>query len=136
MSLSSQTMSQINPNIIIEKGIIEMSDTAEVQQVGIDLSLSENIMIPHGRSLNVSFKEKINLPQNIFSTFNIRSSFSRKGIFATTGIYDPGYVGSLGCTLYNISGSPIQLEEGERVGQMLFFIADAASSYSGQWQNT
>jgi len=113
-----------------------MSDTAEVQQVGIDLSINRTIKLAQGQSMNVDFEETIHLPNDIYSTFHIRSSFSRKGVFATTGIYDPGYVGSLGCTLYNLGTSPIVIEKGTRVGQMLFFKADAASSYNGQWQGT
>ena len=128
-------MSQINPKIIVEKEIIKMSEYAEIQQVGIDLSISEEVKIQVGESFNVLFNETIALPGNIYSIFNIRSSFSRKGIFATTGIYDPGYVGSLGCTLYNMSAEEITIPKNTRVGQMLFLIADAASKYDGQWQN-
>ena len=126
---------QINPNTIVEKGIIKMSPFAEVQQVGIDLSISEDVYLPKGASFNVLFNETVALPENVFSTFNIRSSYSRKGVFASTGIYDPGYEGSLGCTLYNMGSEPIHIEANTRVGQMLFFIADAASQYAGQWQN-
>jgi len=127
---------QINPKEIVERGIVKMSDFAEVQQVGIDLSIKEKVDIKQGQSVGVEFNETIELPDDVYSTFNIRSSFSRKGVFATTGIYDPGYVGSLGCTLYNLGDSPIRIEKNTRVGQMLFFKADAASSYNGQWQNT
>ena len=125
---------QINPKEIVERGIVSMSEFAEVQQVGIDFSISETVNIRQGGSVNVSFNETIALPDDVFSLFNIRSSFSRRGVFATTGVWDPGYVGSLGCTLYNLGDSPIRIEKNTRVGQMLFFKAEAASSYEGQWQ--
>lgn len=125
---------QINPKIIVEKGIIIMSEYAEVQQVGIDLSVAEEVVLKPGTCYNVLFNERIELQDNIYSTFNIRSSYSRKGVFATTGIYDPGYCGSIGCTLYNMGNEEIIIEKNTRVGQMLFFVADAASKYNGQWQ--
>lgn len=129
-------MSQLNPQRIVDEGVIQLSKESSVQQVGIDLTLSKGVSIGHGESTNVDFQEKIFLPEDIFSTFTQRSSYSRRGIFMTTGVYDPGYNGSIGCTIYNMSGEPIQIGAKERVGQMLFFKADAASEYDGQWQNT
>lgn len=126
---------QINPDTIVARKIIKMSEYSEIQQVGIDLSISEEVIIQKGGSYNVLFNETVELPKDIYSTFNIRSSFSRKGVFATTGIYDPGYVGSLGCTLYNMSAEEIIIPQNTRVGQMLFFKGQAASEYNGQWQN-
>ena len=128
-------MNQINHNTIAEKEILKMSPHSEIQQVGIDLSVSEEVRLKPGSSYNVLFNETVELPSNIYATFNIRSSFSRRGVFASTGIYDPGYVGSVGCTVYNMGEEELVIPKNERVGQMLFLIADAASLYRGQWQN-
>jgi len=137
---------QINPNEIIGRGIITLSQYSSKQQIGIDLSLNEAIEIGNSRSLNVLLNETINLPgqrkwwqiwksKAMYAQFQQRSSYSRKGIFVTTGIYDPGYSGSLGCTIYNMSGDTISIPMGERVGQLVCYEADAASTYSGQYQN-
>lgn len=125
---------QINPKEIVERGIVVLSEFSEIQQVGIDLSIKESITLAPGQSKNIDFNETIKLPIDIYSDFKQRSSYSRKGVFATTGIYDPGYEGSIGCTLYNLGAEPITIEAGTRVGQMLFFKAEAASVYNGQWQ--
>ena len=125
---------QINPKEIIEKGILVPCAFTEVQQVGIDLTLSVGVEIKHGESVNVSFNETIKLPIDVFSTFYQRSSFSRKGVFMTTGVYDPGYEGSIGCTIYNMSGEDLSIPPDHRVGQMLFWKAEAAGEYKGQWQ--
>lgn len=125
---------QINPKEIVERGIIIPCEFTEVQQVGIDLTLSLGVEIKHGESVNVSFNEKVKLPIDVFSTFYQRSSFSRKGVFMTTGVYDPGYEGSIGCTIYNMSGQDLSIPANHRVGQMLFWKAEAAGEYKGQWQ--
>lgn len=125
---------QINPKEIAERGIVTLSEFSEIQQVGIDLSIKETITLMPGWSKNVDFNETIKLPIDVYSDFRVRSSFSRKGVFVTTGVYDPGYEGSIGCTIYNMGHEEITIEAGTRVGQMLFFKADAASAYNGQWQ--
>lgn len=125
---------QINPKEIAERGIVKMSEYAQIQQVGIDLSLSEDVDLQSGQSVNILLNETIALPDDIYADFKQRSSYSRKGIFVTTGIYDPGYEGSLGCSIYNMSGTPVHIDKNERIGQLLCYKADAASSYDGQWQ--
>lgn len=125
---------QINPEQIVDAGVVKLSPTSAVQQVGIDLSLKDSISIQHGHSLNVAFNETIELPETLFGLFYVRSSFSRKGVFVSTGVWDPGYSGSLGCTIYNLSGDTIGIEKGERIGQLICFEAQAAGSYQGQWQ--
>ena len=127
-------MTQINPQEIINRGIVEYCSWTKVQQVGIDLSLISDVEIEHGKSKNVTLSELINLPNDIFATFHQRSTYSRMGVFVTTGIYDPGYRGTLGCTIYNLSGETIRISEGQRIGQLICFKADPASSYNGQYQ--
>lgn len=126
---------QINPQTVLDRGIISYCETTKVQQVGVDLSIGQGFTLEHGESKNINFRESIKLPNNMYALFFQRSSWSRKGVFATTGVYDPGYQGTLGCTIYNMSGSQVRFEEGDRIGQMICFLADAASSYNGQWQN-
>lgn len=125
---------QINPQEIIERGILIAAPFTEVQQVGIDLTLSEEINVEHGSSVNVLLNEKVKLPGNLFATFTHRSSFNRKGVLITGSIYDPGYEGQIGCTIYNLSGQSLLIEKDTRIGQMLFFKADPASEYNGQYQ--
>lgn len=125
---------QINPKEVVEKGIVKMSEFAQIQQVGIDLTVSEPVFLNKGDSINILLNETIKLPADMYATFHQRSSYSRKGIFMTTGIYDPGYEGSLGCTIYNMGNVEILIPANERVGQLMVFKADAASSYNGQYQ--
>lgn len=132
---------QINPNKIIEKGIFKPSEYSKVQQVGIDVSLrlpkgENSLRLFPGSSYNVEINESVDLPADVYSVLQIRSSFSRKGIFQSSGIYDPGFHGTCGLTLYNLSSAPIEIPANERIAQMLFFEADAASTYDGHYNHT
>lgn len=127
-------MSQINPREILNEGILSPSEYTEMQQVGIDLTLQEAIKIRHGQSYNALLNERVYLPENIFAIFIHRSSYNRMGVLITGSVYDPGYRGVVGCTLYNLSGETIEIAKNERIGQMIFFEAASAFKYNGQWQ--
>lgn len=128
-------MSQINPKNIIEQKILIPCEYTQIQQVGIDLTLKYRVVLSHGKSFNVLLNEIVKLPDNIFATFTHRSSYNRRGILITGSIYDCGYEGVVGCTIYNLSGEVLIIEPNERIGQMVFFKADPASSYNGQYQS-
>lgn len=125
---------QINPEVIINNKILKPSAFTQVQQVGIDLTVSERVILENGESLNVLLNEIAKLPIHIYATFTHRSSYNRRGILITGSIYDPGYEGVIGCTIYNLSGQKIDIPINERIGQMLFFEANPASGYNGQYQ--
>lgn len=127
-------MCQVNPQAIVDAGILKTSKFSQIQQVGVDLSLSQSVLLAHGQSMSVLLNEEVYLPDDIFATFTHRSSFNRKGVLVTGSIYDPNYKGQVGCTIYNMSGSHLSIPINERVGQMVFFRANAASKYEGQYQ--
>jgi len=126
---------QMNPRTILDRGIIKYVETTKVQQDGVDLAIGQDFVVKAGVSKNINFRESIELPDNMYALFYVRSSWSRKGVFVSSGVYDPGYIGTIGCTIYNMSGEDVQFTEGDRIGQMIVYLADAASSYQGQWQN-
>lgn len=126
-------MAQINPKDIVEHGILIPCEYTKIQQVGIDLTIKEEINIPHGRAVNVLLNEIVKLPRYLFATFTHRSSYNRKGVLITGSIYDPGYNGQIGCTIYNMSGEWLTIPANERIGQMVFFEANPASEYQGQY---
>ena len=125
---------QINPKKVLSEGIVTECEFTQVQQVGIDLTVSEDVVLKKGDCCNVLLNEKIKLPGDMYATLQQRSSYSRKGVFVTSGVYDPGYQGSLGCTIYNF-GEEIIIPKNTRILQILVFKADSASVYSGQWMN-
>lgn len=125
---------QINPRQIVEKQILKPSNHTVIQQVGIDLTAGRPLNIPHGEAATLSLNESVELPGDIYALLYGRSSYNRIGVLIRGSVYDPGYVGVVGCTIYNLSGETIVIPKNKRICQMLFFEADAFSRYEGKYQ--
>lgn len=125
-------MCQINPNEVLQKGIIAnvALPESQVQQNGIDLTLAVDVELHPHEFINVGFNESFNM-KDCYGIVNIRSSFSRKGIFSSSGIYDDGFAGIGGCSLYSFAKEPIKISKGTRIAQMLVFKSNAAKKYTG-----
>jgi dCTP deaminase len=124
-----------NPNKIVEEGIIKMSAFSKIQQNGIDLTLREELILDPGKSKNILLNEEVKLPANLCGELKIRSTYSRQGIFLSSGFWDSGFEGALGCTLYNLSDKTITIPQNERVCQFICLEAESANLYQGQYQN-
>lgn len=74
------------------------------------------------------------VPEGVACVLYSRSSFTRNGVFIMSGLYDSGYEGHVGVTVYPIGGS-ITIEPGTRLGQIAFMQADAARMYAGGWNH-
>ena len=137
---------QINPNIILANGILKPCESTECQQNGIDVTVSETITVPAKGFLNVLCNETVDIPSGMFATTNIRSSFSRKGIFTTTGLWDSGYCiqnddgttshAPVGCSIYNLGDEDITIEKDTRIMQMVFWQGEEAEMYDGHYNQT
>lgn len=123
-----------NPQKLIEEGVVIPSEFSKVQQNGVDLSVREEINLAPGKSINVLLNEKIKLPTNLCAELKIRSSYSRKGMFLSSGLWDSGFEGNLGCTLYNMSDVVIVIPANERICQVVCYEAESAGLYNGVWQ--
>lgn len=123
---------QLNPKEVIKRGIIinVRNENTQVQQVGIDLTTVEEVVIPPRSFVNIAVFERFNM-QDTFGLINIRSSLSRQGMFCTSGVYDPGFHGHGGVSIYNMSNVQQTLSAGMRIAQMIVFEANAASTYHG-----
>lgn len=127
----------INPKKILENGHIIPAEGTKCQQCGVDVTVKETVTIqPHGFQ-NIEIAEKISVPANAAAMLVVRSSLSRKGIFISSGVYDPGFSGASGCTIYNMdSEKAVTFEAGDRIAQMVFFECDPASQYDGKYQGS
>jgi deoxycytidine triphosphate deaminase len=126
---------QLDPRVVLKRGIIKVADEdAQLQQVGVDLTLSEDVTILPGRCVNTSVAELFDM-QDTFGLITIRSSYSRRGVFLSSGVYDPGFKGVGGVTLYNLSTETITLLKGTRIAQMIVFFAKPAKEYDGHYNH-
>lgn len=61
-----------------------------------------------------------------------RSTFVRNGCFLTSGLYDSGFSGRVGCLLVVTSGNLV-MERGTRIGQFILQDAESVNIYSGSY---
>mgnify|MGYP006807360413 CR=1 FL=1 len=126
----------INPKKILENAHIIPAEGTKCQQCGVDVTVKETVTVePHGFQ-NIEIAEKVAVPENAAGFLFVRSSLSRKGIFISSGIYDPGFSGASGCTIYNMGNVAVTFEAGDRIAQMVFFECSAASQYNGKYQGS
>lgn len=76
-------------------------------------------------------KLKEPLPEGVCAMIIGRSSFNRNGILIRSSLYDSGYIGELGATLYSFRR--IEVERYFRMAQVVFISADTAKMYDGQY---
>lgn len=124
----------INPDKILENGNLIPAAGTKRQQCGIDVTVKETCEITAHGFLNIEIAEKISVPENAAAMLCVRSSLSRKGIFISSGLYDPGFSGTSGCTIYNMGDAPVKFDKDDRIAQMIFFECDPASQYAGKYQ--
>jgi deoxycytidine triphosphate deaminase len=72
----------------------------------------------------------VEIPEGVVCTIHTRSTFIRNGLFVTTGIFDSGFNGHLGCTLHNMFDDT-NIQEHTRIAQIAFIKADKAGVYAG-----
>jgi deoxycytidine triphosphate deaminase len=128
---------QLNPEEVIRRKIISRISNKElqVQQVGIDLTLSSDVSVRSRDFINIAFSEKFDMQDNFGLVF-IRSSLSRNGIFISSGVYDSGFKGIGGVTIYNFSDKTLNLLKGCRIAQMIVFKADSFKLYAGHYNES
>jgi dCTP deaminase len=86
----------------------------------------------------VSTLEELKFPLNIAGRFGLKSSLSRRGIYASVGPQiDPGFMGRLSVTLFNLTPSPVALNFEERflTVELHRMGKSASRGYAGEYQN-
>ena len=143
----------IKKNIELKKLDIEPFDNKNLTPNGYDLTISEiyisnkNLHINEGLALIppktwfvISTKEFIKMGSKITSQLWIRSSYARKGIFASFGKVDAGFQGTLTISCFNSNDIDIEIPIGDRFCQIIFeeLLSTPSELYekkSGNYQN-
>lgn len=61
-----------------------------------------------------------------------RSTLNRNGVFITSGLYDSGYNGVMAGAMH-ITGGPMVIKRGTRIGQFLLFKSETLKLYDGDY---
>jgi len=125
----------INPKEVKNKGWVLFAKNTEIQQVGIDLTIGENVHLKHGEYKAVKLNEIVSVPPGAFALMFSRSTFNRQGVLITSTVFEPGWRGVPTVSIYNLSGTYFHVLKDTRIIQIVFFEADPASLYNGQYQN-
>ena len=82
---------------------------------------------------SVTFNEGISIPNNHTAFVIHRSSLYRIGNIIMSPVWDPGFAcDNMNTTL--IVNTPMRVEEGARLAQVIFHENYTAEAYDGQWQ--
>lgn len=76
----------------------------------------------------------VTVPEGYCGFLISRSSLNRNGVFVLSGLYDAGFHGYVGGTLYNISGK-IRMKMLTRVCQLVMAKAETVSTYKGKYNH-
>jgi dUTP pyrophosphatase len=84
-----------------------------------DLALVVGLTFPPGAFGKVALGIAIQLPPGFEAQIRPRSSLSAMGIVCAFGTIDQGYTGELAAVLYNLSGTEVTIEAGQRICQLV-----------------
>lgn len=134
-------MLNLNPIDVLKRGIIYSTDEnpiivdfdnkeCQIAQVGIDLRIKDAIVLKPLQGKNVELVEKFNMQDNVGYIW-VRSSFSRRLIKLSCGIFDPHFQGCGGVSLYNFGEEEVTIQANTRICQMVIYPAVFAKPYNG-----
>lgn len=92
---------------------------AHADDAGLDLFSLEDVILEPGHGKVTRTGIAIALPSGCVGLVADRSSLAKRGVKTAGGVIDAGYRGEIHIVLWNISGSPIHLKQGERIAQLL-----------------
>lgn len=76
----------------------------------------------------------VTIPDSYCGWLITRSSFNRNGVFVMSGLYDSGFHGYIGGTMYIVAGR-VKIKRGTRVCQLLTAQAEMIHKYDGQYNH-
>ncbi len=115
----------------------------EMEIISMDTEIKYNeitaevITIPAHSFILATTNEYIELPNNVTSFVEGRSSIGRMGLFIqNAGWVDPGFKGKITLEMYNANSLPIKIKAGRRICQLVFCFMDknAINPYTGKYQ--
>lgn len=135
---------QVQPNAIdftLDKLFVLSTDTARLSETAKTMRDPAPVLptptgwaIEYQRVYDGMSDMFVKLPDGIAAILYTRSTLTRNGVFLASGLYDSGFKGHIGFTIYPIGGRII-IEPGTRVGQIAFVSAASAKMYAGGWNH-
>jgi dUTP pyrophosphatase len=111
----------IGQSIDVEvKGSIPTKGSKEA--TGYDIRLLGAHTIMPGQSVLLPSQTSVSVPENVICFALPRSGITKLGLIMTNsiGLIDPDYLGIIHFAYLNIKDEPVELLDGERLGQLTF----------------
>lgn len=108
---------QQEPADIMSHGIAPR--THNPGDAGYDLTCTESMRIPSGKTRSVACGIKVQLPDGYWGLIQGRSSSWKRGLSVKASVIDAGYRGGLWVDLLNIGPKTEVVEAGERIAQII-----------------
>lgn len=89
-----------------------------------------------GETYSLTFMEDVKIPENAAALIVHRSSINRHFGIITSGVFDGGFYSKNGCGAVFRPSTDVKIRVGTRVAQIIFFSAESATLYNGQYQGT
>lgn len=114
--------------------LVTISDKGTEHKQTSNLVLdSDNYWSVYRGTYQFSSPHFVSIPEGYCGYLITRSSLNRNGIFIQSGLYDSGFNGFVGGTLYNFGGR-LKLEYNVRICQFVLLKAETVKMYDGQYQ--
>lgn len=135
---------QIQPNAIdftldklfmLDQNVVTISEKEKAFRTSHPVELEDgNWVLEGGRVYDGLSDVFVKVPKGAAAILFSRSTFVRNGVFIVSGLYDSGFEGHIGFTIYTLGG-PVTIGKGTRIGQIALISADAAGSYAGGYNH-
>lgn len=103
----------------------------ETQYLDKELQYKEGYLLKKGNTYKAETEYKLHLPEDMIAYIFTRSSLNRNGILTGSGLWDSGYHGPVGTTIYAFHD--LILIPPCRIAQIVFMKADSALLYNGSY---
>jgi dUTP pyrophosphatase len=111
-------------NVIYFETKQDMPKKYYANDAGVDLKAGENKVIKNFEVATIETNVSVELKVDTFGYITGRSSFNKNAILCLNGTIDSGYRGKVKINLLNLSGKDLEIQEGERIAQMLLIKRD------------
>lgn len=120
-----------------KRALISPKGDERGRAVDLDKEKDQTVAILPGQYVAILTEEKLGLPNDICARFGLKSSFARRGLMAWGGIQvDPGFIGRLAISLFNVGPEDIHLKLDTPIFTIEFNKLEepATEPYSGEYQ--
>ena len=127
---------QTGVHTIIGKSSKQLPSFDEKETESIDFNnQSRYFSIPPGQAIDGVSNMYVSLPSGVAALLVVRSTLNRGNCTLTSGLYDSGFKGNIGFSIFNRGTVEAYIEKGARVGQIMFIPSDHAKLYAGGYNH-